>query len=293
MLKDLPKGFATHQTHHYLICYNTSREYAMWCGALLERLYTGFTSFWTHKGLKLEEPEFPLVAIIFRDRDAYVAHARDEVGETAATIIGYYSLQSNRITMYDLTGADTVRGGGGQRRRNAAQIDALLAQPQAEPLVATIIHEATHQIAFNSGLQARFADIPLWISEGIAVYCETPDLQNSKGWDGIGAINRPRLERFREYLKHRPADSLSTLISDDDRLRNSDTALDAYAEAWALNYYLIRNHTKEYVAYLKLLSKKRQLLWDEPAERRKEFQAAFGDLGKLDADFLRIIERLK
>jgi uncharacterized protein DUF1570 len=292
VLKDLPHGFETYSTAHYLICYNTSREYAVWCGALFERLYRGFTGFWAHKGIKLKDPEFPLVAIIFRDRDSYIAHARGEVGEATETIIGYYSLQSNRITMYDLTGADTVRGGGGQRRRNAAQIDALLAQPQAEPLVATIIHEATHQIAFNSGLQTRYADNPLWVSEGIAVYCETPDLQNSKGWDGIGAVNRPRLERFREYRKHRPADSLSTLISDDDRLRNSETALDAYAEAWALNYYLIRNRTKQYVAYLKMLSEKRQLLWDEPADRRKAFQAAFGDLGKLDIDFLRSIERV-
>ena len=98
----------------------------------------------------------------------------------------------------------------------------MLAQPQAEPLVATIIHEATHQIAFNCGLQTRFADIPLWVSEGIAVYFETPDLTNSKGWKEIGAVNRPRLDRFREYLTRRPADSLSTLISDDTRLRDSE-----------------------------------------------------------------------
>ena len=169
----------------------------------------------------------------------------------------------------------------------------MLAQPQAEPLVATIIHEATHQIAFNSGLQTRFADIPLWVSEGIAVYFETPDLTNSKGWKEIGAVNRPRLERFREYLTRRPADSLSTLISDDARLRDAATALDAYAEAWALNYYLIRNHPKQYVAYLKMLSEKRQLLWDDPAERRKEFEAAFGDdLSRLDADFLRQMQRV-
>ncbi len=164
--------------------------------------------------MKLKEPEFPLVAVIFRDRESYAAHARGEVGKTADSIIGYYSLQSNRMTMYDLTGVEALQAGG-QRRGNAAQITALLSQPQAEPLVATIIHEATHQIAFNSGLQTRFADIPLWVSEGIAVYFETPDLTNSKGWKEIGAVNRPRLDRFRDYLTRRPADSLSTLISDD------------------------------------------------------------------------------
>jgi len=292
LLKELPAGFESYQTTHYLICYNTSREYAKWCGSLFEQLYRGFTGFWSRKGLKLSEPEFPLVAIVFRDRDSYVAHARGEVGKTADSIIGYYSLQSNRMTMYDLTGVEALAAGG-QRRGNAAQINALLAQPQAEPLVATIIHEATHQIAFNSGLQTRFADIPLWVSEGIAVYFETPDLTNAKGWKEIGAVNRPRLDRFREYLTRRPADSLSTLISDDTRLRDGAAALDAYAEAWALNYYLIRNHSKEYIAYLKMLREKRQLLWDDPSERKKEFQAAFGnDLSRLDADFLRQMQRV-
>ncbi len=61
-----------------------------------------------------------------------------------------------------------------------------------------------------------------------------------------------------------------------------------------MNYYLIRNYPKQYIAYLKTLSEKRQLLWDDPAERRKEFQAAFGDdLSHLDADFLRQMQRVR
>ena len=32
LLKELPTGFESYQTTHYLICYNTSREYATWCG---------------------------------------------------------------------------------------------------------------------------------------------------------------------------------------------------------------------------------------------------------------------
>ena len=37
-------------------------------------------------------------------------------------------------------------------------------------------------------------------------------------------------------------------------------AVDAYAESWALTYYLIHKHPKEYVAYLKLLSRKQPLV---------------------------------
>ena len=40
--------------------------------------------------------------------------------------------------------------------------------PDWERNVATIIHEATHQLAYNSGMQRRYADNPMWVSEGLA-----------------------------------------------------------------------------------------------------------------------------
>jgi hypothetical protein len=291
LLSELPAGFDVYSTHHYLICYNTSREYAAWCGSLFERLYKGFTNSWSRKGLKLHEPDFPLVAVVFNSREAYSKYSQAELGEAASSIVGYYSLRSNRVTMYDLTGIESLRSAG-DRRGSSAQINAVLSRPEAEQVVATIIHEATHQIAFNSGLQTRFADIPLWVSEGLAVYFETPDLQSAKGWRIIGAVNTNRLERFREYLAQRPAGSLKSLLCDDKRIRDTRTALDAYAEAWALNYFLINHRTKQYVAYLQMLSEKKQFYWDDPKTRLKEFQAAFGDLGQLDADFLKQMQKV-
>ena len=203
---ELPQGFSVHRTPHYLILYSTSKEYAQWCASLFERLYAAFVSFWTRKGFKLSEPEFPLVAIIFADQQSYVEHARKEVGEAAKSMIGYFSLQTNRMTMGDLTGA--AWRGGGRRGSPSAQVARILAQPEAERMVATIVHEATHQIAFNCGLHARFSDCPLWFSEGIAIYFETPDVKNTKGWGTVGLVNRPRLAQFRDYLSHRPPDSL-------------------------------------------------------------------------------------
>ncbi|HEX3724861.1 MAG TPA: DUF1570 domain-containing protein, partial [Pirellulales bacterium] len=118
--------------------------------------------------------------------------------------------------------------------------------------------------------------------------------QSDKGWRTIGGVNSARLARFREYLETRPAGSLKSLISDDKRLRDPRTALDAYAEAWALNYYLIRQQPKKYVAYLQMLSGKKQLLWDDPNTRLQEFQAVFGDnLEQMDADFVRQIQKLR
>ncbi len=286
LLAELPAGFRTHKTAHYVICHNTSRAYAQWCGGLFERLYWAFGNFWTRKGLKLHDPDFPLVAVVFADRASYARYAQGELGEASGSVIGYYSLRSNRMNMVDLTGVAGLRRPG-DRRRSSAQINAMLSRPQATQTVATVIHEATHQLAFNRGLQTRYADIPLWISEGIAVYFETPDLRSSKGWRTIGKVNRARLATFRKYAARRPSDSLVTLLSNDDRFRNSKSAGVAYAETWALNFFLINQREKQFLAYLRGLSEKSQLVWDTPEERLDEFRRAFGDLDELDADFLR------
>jgi len=286
LLAELPQGFDVHQTTNYLICYNTSRAYAQWCGSLFERLYRAFTNYWQNKGFDLSQPEFPLVAIVFADQRSYTEFAKAELGDAAPSIIGYFSLRTNWMTMYDLTGMEVLSRFGG-RRGTTAQINRILARPEALRTVATIVHEATHQIAFNCGLHARYSDCPVWLSEGIALYFETPDLGSTKGWSGIGAVNPPRLARFREYLKRRPPDSLQTLIADDKRFHDPQRSLDAYAEAWSLTYYLIRQQPKQYVAYLKTLSQKKPLLDDGPQTRLEEFRQAFGDLKQLDAEFLR------
>ena len=292
LLKQLPEGFEAYKTAHYVICHNGSRAYAVWCGSLFERLQRAFVNFWTRKGMKLHEPELPLVAIVFNDRASYLAYSQAELGANAEAIIGYYSLRSNQMTMYDLTGVDVLRKPG-DRRNSAAHINQMLARPEAEQMVATIIHEATHQIAFNTGMHARFADIPLWVSEGIAVYFETPDLESAKGWRSIGAVNRSRLNQFRQYLPGRPRESLPSLLGTDKRMRDPHTALDAYAESWALNYYLIRQKPKQYVSYLQSLAEKKPLIWEDSATRVQEFETFFGNLAPLEADFLRQIEKVR
>ncbi|MES1213124.1 MAG: DUF1570 domain-containing protein [Singulisphaera sp.] len=291
LLTELPSGFEVHTTKHYLIAYNTSKAYAQWCGALFERLYGAFTNYWTRQGFELHAPEFPLVAIVFADQASYARFAQHELGDAASSIIGYYSLATNRMTMYDLTGIESLRAAG-DRRGSPAQINLMLSRPDAERTVATVIHEATHQIAYNCGLQTRYADIPLWISEGIAVYFETPDLSSPRGWRNFGSINQSRLSAFAEYTQRRGPESLRTLIVDDARFRDTSKALDAYAEAWALNYFLIRQRPKQYRAYLQTLAAKKQLIWDDPSERLAQFTAAFGDIAALDVDFQRYMAKM-
>ncbi|MCE5303896.1 MAG: DUF1570 domain-containing protein [Planctomycetaceae bacterium] len=285
LLAELPQGFQIYSTPHYLICYDTSREYAQWCGTLFEQLYRAFHNYWTRRGVELSEPKFPLVAVVFANKAAYLRFSQSELGQAGESISGFYSLLTNRMTMYDITGADG-RGGG---RGVSAKINQILSQPGASRTVATVVHEATHQIAFNCGLHQRLSDCPRWFSEGIAMFFETPDLRGGakRGWSGIGTVNPSRLERFQEFLQSRPANSLETLLRDDRRFTDAKQAVDAYAEAWALTYFLLKKHEKDYVAYLRTLSAKKTLMQDKPEQRIDEFRKAFGELPKVDAEFQR------
>lgn len=289
--RELPVGFAFLETKHYLVAYDTSRVYAQWCAALFERLNRAFQNYWRKRGVELSKPTFPLVAVIFERREDYAEFSQGELGDNAGNIIGYYSLNSNRITTYDLTGLEAVRNG--KRPRTAALINQVLSQPNAEPNVATMVHEATHQLAYNVGLQERYADNPLWLSEGLAVYFETPDLRSSKGWRGIGKVNWHRLTRFRDYLARRPPESLAALLTEDDRFRKSaNAALDAYAEAWALCYFLIKRKQDKFVAYVAELSQQPRLKSVTTEERLAVFQKHFGDLNQLDTEFVTYLARV-
>lgn len=295
LLAELPPGFEAYTTAHYLICHNASRAYAQWCGSLFERLYAAFTNYWKRRGFELREPEGPLVAIVFADRASFAAYSRGEAGAAADALIGFYSLRTNRIATYDLSGIEKLVGN--RSRATVSEINQILRRPDAQRTVATLIHEATHQVAFNTGLHARFADIPVWVSEGLAIYFETPDLESQRGWRTIGAVNYPRLSAFRESLADRPPDALRRMIADDGLLRDPKRAAAAYAEAWAWHYFLLKQRAEQYQAYTRILSSKPpKSPWTPPnaAERLADFEAAFGrDFDKLDADFLRFMSRVR
>lgn len=296
LLADLPDGFRVHTTKHYVIAYDTSREYAEWVSSLLEGLNKALVRYWKRAGIRLEEPKFPLPIIIHRTAAAYAAASRAE--GVGASAIGYYHMGTNRVRMYDLTGAQSLRGGG-PRRGSRAEISRMLSQPNAEPLVATIVHEATHQVCFNTGLMQRFADLPLWLVEGMAVYFEAPKAGSARGWRGIGQVNERQLRSFRRNLPKWNAGSLTSLIASDDRIRDPRTGGDAYADAWALNYYLFKKREEDYVAYVKTLSERKPLDGppadesdaDQARRRLRVFTENFGPLDELERDFLETMTR--
>lgn len=260
MSQEFPRGIQVYRTKHYIILHNSNRQHINQVGRLFEQLYKAFYTYWDNQDWPLEEPEFPLVALVFADRNQFLKYGTAEVGDAVDSLIGYYNLATNRMTTYNV--------------------------PDWERNLSTIIHEATHQLAYNSGLQRRFADNPTWVSEGLAMYFEAPDMRNMSRWSGIGEVNQKNLKRWREYSTRRPSNSLSLLIGDDTRIMSAETALDAYGEAWALTYYLIRTHKEEYLKYLRTISESKIGTQLTPHQRLKMFSSAFGkSLPDIDREF--------
>ena len=287
VLAELPPGFDVLVTKHYVVCFDTSRDYARWCVSLFERLHDAFANYWEKAGLELAAADRPLVVVIFSSRADYEQHAAADLGDAAGRVVGYYNLLSNRVTTFDLTGSDALARGG--RPPGRAALEAL-ASPEAAGMVSTLVHEATHQMAFNSGMHRRLAAVPLWVSEGVATYFETPDLRSQKGWRGIGGVNRPRLEQVLGNVRN---GMLADIVGGDDAFRNPDTALDAYARAWALTSFLVATRKDQFVDYLRTIAAKPPLAEDDAATRTAEFEAAFGQPPEaFEDDVLRHLDRL-
>lgn len=266
-------------TKHYVICSTAGRKYAEWCGSLFERLHDSFQEYWKAAGLELHEPGFPLPAIVLKDHNQFTEFATKHDRPDAAQSPGYFSEPTNRIILFDLTaGRNSVPA------QTTADIQRKIATSSFN--VATTIHEATHQIAFNSGLHARYADNPRWLTEGMAMFFEVPDLDSRTGWKSIGKVNAPRRKDFREVSRSpREAMSLAELIQADDGFLQADKARAAYAKSWALTYFLLKTRRDDAVTFLKTIQTKPRLIPDSPDVRLREFEAAFGPMEMLEREW--------
>jgi hypothetical protein len=277
--KEFGPKFKTLRTPHYLICHNTNEAFARETADLVEQLYRAFTNFWGARGMKLDRPQFPMIVLIFDSEAEFRDYATSTPGaSTLSHVAGIYSIETNRVAMFNAAGKETKKFGD-TRWHNQS----------------TLIHEATHQIAFNSGCHRRLADAPTWFVEGLAMYFEAPEIQGNKvTWQEVGSMNPPRLDRFASFRKKgRKPDSLKTLVSGDQRFRDDSSANDAYAESWALTYFLVNQRTPQFLRYVRAMSAKPALQQDTTQQRLEDFQDAFGrDLRQLDISLLRYFDDL-
>lgn len=268
LVEEFGPAFRIHKTANYVVVYDTHPVYAKWTAGTLEKLNGAFYAFWDREKVELAPPEFPLPVLLFRDKASYIEGTRAELGEDAGKLISFYSLKTNRVYAYDVTETSSAVG---------RQFDIrLLRQPAMLSNVTNIVHESTHQIAFNSGLQRRFAGHPLWWSEGLATYFESPDFSGGRGWRTVGMPNLPRLVEFRKSLPRLRAGVLAEMLKSDAPFRDPVVAAEMYAQAWAFIYWAFKNRSAEMTAFAKAQQELAALSDPTPDDRIALFERAFG-----------------
>jgi hypothetical protein len=119
---------------------------------------------------------------------------------------------------------------------------------------------------------------------------EAPGVYDSQSYpDRRDRINRERYAHFlRAVAPHHRPELLAALAASDQWFRKAP--LDAYAEAWALTFYLVETRPRKYADYLARTARHPSFSDYTPAEREADFTAVFGDDPQmLEAQFLRFM----
>ena len=272
LAREFGRDFEVTATGHYLVVHPRGQR-DQWARRF-EELYRSFVHYFKVRGFDLQKPKFPLVAVVFRTEDEYRRYAERESSHVGPNTLGHYSPRSNRISLFDVTAAGSSRSGTINTE--------------------TIVHEATHQTAFNTGIHQRFVDVPRWLSEGLATMFEARGVWNSRDYRGTGErINRERLAEFKHYAAtRRNAGNLAELIATDRPFKKDPHG--AYAESWALSYYLCETQPRLYCAYLARTAARPSFEPYTPSQRVADFTSVFGhDLKLVETQFLRYMQRVE
>ena len=218
-------------------------------------LLAGYTRYFEVRGWPLRNPDFPLVAIVQPNRNAFQRFVATENARMPSNVVGSYFPGSNRCVLY--------------------QLDSAVGVDWSET-EATIVHEAVHQLAFNTGVHERLAENPLWLVEGFATMFEQPAVYDPR-------VNRSntesrmlssKVQQIQPLLREPGAlESRLTSLIQSDRMFQQDP-LASYGLGWALTFYLSERMPNEFANYLKMQRDRGVRKYTEAA-RRSDFQKAF------------------
>ena len=267
--KEFGRNFEVKTTPHYVVV--AGRGAADRYAAVFERIYRQFHSFFTVRGFRIADPEFPLVAVVLPDQKTFIEYCIGEGTQPQPGMVGFYLPGSNRVALYDRTGDG---------------------QSTDDDVDDTVIHEGTHQVAFNTGVHSRIGPAPQWLVEGLATLFEADGVrQKVTGAEVWDRVNPERLTWFHQYSQRRPTRSLEDFIRSDGLFKKA--TLDAYSQAWALTFFLSETRPAEFSRYLKQVASRNPLEKYDGDARVNDFRDAFGkDLDFLEDGMLRYFGKL-
>ncbi len=191
--------------------------------------------------------------IFFNSEEPFREYAR-KVAPVLEASAGFYSSSENRLVLLNQLGTaqyakfqahieqrrrvlDAPDNHGDNQVLASAQLTTLSSQVASEAKSMTdrlVRHEGAHQLFRACGVQCVYAIEPTWLTEGLAQYCETPEI------GGYHLVLAQRLAKVRDGGGCIP---LKSLLNHRDRsgffsLGEANVER-AYAESWALTYFLM------------------------------------------------------
>ncbi len=149
------------KTEHFKVVHCISTDEAKKIEGVLEFSYSQFQSVFGGYGLKTYCPRDELLWICFNDTDSFNNYALSTEEMDLSWLSGYYSSKTNAVVV--LKPGKTIKG---ENTGNRAVDVMAWANNTADVGLVKIIHEAAHQLSFNTGLQKRGVMYPLWAGEG-------------------------------------------------------------------------------------------------------------------------------
>jgi hypothetical protein len=260
-----------------------------------EVMYDQFYRHFRRKGFTLQAPAQKLMLAVFDSPagfDAYLGR------KTSTTLTGVYHPISNRLVLYDLGRNRQLLAERDQalkqrrkiasdlhRSRYTETVERVIQDAAREATVGTTMHEVAHQLSFNCGLLNRAGDVPLWLAEGLACYCEATEQGD---WQALGAPNPLRIGDLQKALAGRGQLIPFRTLLTSDAWRDDGRALLGYAQSWALFRLLMQERPKALHNYLTSIHPRRT-----PDRRLTDFAEAFGaDLASLERRYLQSLRDL-
>jgi hypothetical protein len=267
------------ESKHFICLSNTDDDFTIMRLRNCELIYNLFLDHFYRRGFPVREPGYKMMVAAFDSQAGFEAHIGQRM---PAGITGVYMKDSNRLVIYDINRnnyivakrqniTNTSKGiFSDLDRMRFVETEGRKTRELANDVnISTTMHEVAHQLSFNCGLLNREADVPLWLAEGLATYCESTRDGN---WQGVGEPNPDRIETLSQVLGGRlPYLKLETLIESDQWMGDASAAIAAYAESWALFRMLMEERPNEFRKYMHRIYTRKA-----PAHRMPDFQWAFG-----------------
>jgi hypothetical protein len=239
---------------------------------LLERVYESFLLLFYARGMELEIPKERMKVVLFNNYDDYYNFSTSHSPQLASAS-GFWDPAINTSVFYDHGTDETFKvlqklsktyekiaddairqklKGQAELIRFARTLKVLIQIAQENEDITVVSHEATHQMAGNTGLFPRHVLVPSWVHEGLATYFECP---SDATWAGIGAVNGDRLNWYRALEADREHSNIDFIVTDQvfDLAGNHATRVAAYGQAWALTHFMLENEFDKMMEYYRAL----------------------------------------